>query len=394
MHFRAVRQNIANPQTERLASIDIVRGGVMVLMALDHVRDYVTNLRFPPENLASGTAALFATRWVTHFCAPAFFLLAGIGIGIAMHRGMSAREMSRHLLVRGLWLIVLELTITSVGWRFGIDLVPFFGIVLWALGLSMIVMAGAVYLPKAVTLVLALALIATHNLFDSVRPESLGNFAWAWHVLHVPGVAIPGKLLIAYPLVPWVAVMAVGFVLAGAYAWHAADRGGFLVTIGVTATLLFVVLRAVNGYGNPAPWESQRTPALTVASFLNVLKYPPSLQFLLMTLGPVLVALAATGRARGWFADFLKVYGRVPLFFYVAHIFVAHALSVALAYWQGGVLTRITVVHRPDLVPEWYGVGLGGVYAAWAIVVLLMYWPCRWFARVKSERHDWWLKYA
>ena len=371
----------------------MVRGGVMVLMALDHVRDFVTNLRFQPENLERGTAALFATRWVTHFCAPAFFLLAGVGIGIARARGASNRELTRFLLTRGLWLIIAELTFTAVGWRFDFNLMPLFGIVLWALGWSMIVMAALTWVPRGLLAGLSIATIALHNLADGVRPADLGALAPLWHFLHVPGFAIPGVLLIAYPLVPWVAVMALGFVLAEVYHWDAHRRRRFLIWTGVAATLLFVALRALNGYGNPLPWAAQRTPALTVASFFNVTKYPPSLLFLLMTLGPTLVVLALAERVRGRIGQWLQVYGNVPFFFYVVHIFVAHAVGVALALVQGGELRRIPVVLDPSSLPHWYGVSLLGVYVAWALVVLLMYFPCRWFAHVKRTRGEWWLRY-
>jgi uncharacterized membrane protein len=377
----------------RVASVDIVRGGIMVLMALDHVRDFVTNLRFQPENLERGSAALFATRWITHFCAPGFFLLAGIGVGIAGARGLSNAALSRFLLTRGLWLIVAELTFTAVGWRFDFNLMPLFGIVLWALGWSMIAMAALIWLPRALLGGLSIATIALHNLADSVRPADLGGLAPIWHFLHVPGFAIPGTLLIAYPLVPWVAVMALGFVLADVYTWDAARRRRLLVWTGVVTTLLFLALRALNGYGNPQPWGAQRTSALTVASFLNVTKYPPSLLFLLMTLGPTLVVLALAERMQGRIAGWLRVYGSVPFFFYVVHIFVAHALGVVLALIQGGELRRIPVVLDPASLPDWYGVSLPGVYVAWALVVVLMYFPCLWFARIKSRRGDWWLRY-
>lgn len=377
----------------RIGSIDVVRGGVMILMALDHVRDYVTDLRFPPENLARGSAALFATRWVTHFCAPAFFLLAGVGIGIAKNRGMTTADTSRFLLVRGLWLIVAELTFTAVGWRFDFQLLPAFGIVLWALGWSMILMAALIWLPRVLLALISIATIAAHNLTDAIRPADLGALAPLWHFLHVPGFAIPGKLLIAYPLVPWVAVMALGFVLADVYHWDAQRRRRFLIWTGVAATLLFVALRAVNGYGNPDVWSGQRTPALTVASFLNARKYPPSLQFLLMTLGPTFVMLAVAERMRGRVAQWLRVYGSVPFFFYVVHIYLAHAIAVVLALVQGGQLRRIPVVTDPTSLPDWYGVSLPGVYVAWALVVLLMYYPCRWFAQIKATRTDWWLRY-
>jgi uncharacterized membrane protein len=377
----------------RVVSVDVVRGAVMVFMALDHVRDYVTNLRFQPENLARGSAALFATRWITHFCAPAFFLLAGIGIGIAMQRGRTAGQMSRYLVTRGLWLLVLELVITPVGWQFGFKLLPAFALVLWALGWSMILMAILVHLPRKAVAAIALVLIAGHNLLDGIRPDALGGAAPLWNVLHVPGFVIPGVLFIGYPLIPWVAVMALGFVVAGVFEMEFARRRRVLVGAGMAAIALFVILRAFNAYGNPAPWTAQRTPALTVASFLNVLKYPPSLQFLLMTLGPVLVALAATERASGRVARWLAVYGRVPLFFYVGHIFVAHVVAMVLAFAQSGELRRVPIIHNPEAIPATYGVGLPGVYIAWAIVVALMYYPCRRFGQMKATRTDRWLSY-
>lgn len=369
----------------RIASVDIVRGAVMVLMALDHVRDYVTGARIRPEDLSRASAALFATRWVTHFCAPAFFLLAGVGIGIALQRGKDAAGMSRFLVARGLFLVVLDLTVSAIGWQFGFQLVPAFAIVIWTLGWSMVLMAAIIRLPRTFVAVIALLLIAGHNLFDNVRPESLGALAPLWHILHVPGFAIPGKLFIAYPLIPWAAVMALGYLLADVYRWEPARRRRFLIWSGVIATAVFVALRSVNAYGNPDPWSAQRTSALTVASFLNLRKYPPSLQFLLMTLGPTLVALALVERARGRVMEWLTVFGRVPLFFYVVHIYLVHFLAVVIAFIQGGELRRIPVVTNPESIPAWYGLSLPGVYAMWALVILLMYAPCAWYARLKAR---------
>jgi uncharacterized membrane protein len=374
-------------------SVDVVRGAVMVLMALDHVRDYVTNVRFQPEDLSQSSVALFATRWVTHFCAPTFFLLAGVGIGIAQLRGKVAGELSRYLVTRGLWLLVLELIITPIGWRFSLDLLPAFALVLWALGWSMILMALLIHLPRAVLAVLSLALIFGHNLFDAVRPDSLGSLAGLWHMLHQPGFVMPDVLFVGYPLIPWVVVMALGYLLADVYEWDEARRRKLLIGAGLAAIALFLVLRGLNGYGNTAPWSPQRTSGLTVASFLNVRKYPPSLDFLLMTLGPALIALALTERVRGWFARVLSVYGRVPLFFYVTHIFVAHAAGMLLALVQGGELRRIPIITDPASLPSWYGLPLPGVYAVWAAVVLALYYPCLRFARLKETRQDWWLSY-
>jgi uncharacterized membrane protein len=361
-------------------------------MALDHVRDYVTDVRFPPEDLSQSSAALFATRWITHLCAPTFALMAGVGIGL-LHQRRPTAELSRYLLARGAWLLVLDLLITPIGWRFSLDLIPAFALVLWSLGWSMIIMALLVHLPRAVLLALSIGTIAGHNLLDSVQPESFGPLAGLWHVLHVPGFAFPGVLLVAYPLVPWFAVMCLGYLLARVYRWEPDRRRRFLLWSGAAVTALFLLLRALNGYGNPVPWSPQRTPGLTVASFLNVLKYPPSLDFLLMTLGPALVALALLERARGRTIGWLAIYGRVPLFFYVVHIFVAHAAGVALALVQGGELQRIPVTTDPGSIPAWYGLSLPGVYLVWALVVLALYYPCRWFARLKETRSDWWIHY-
>jgi uncharacterized membrane protein len=377
--------------THRISSVDIVRGAVIVLMALDHVRDYVTNVRFRPEDLNQSSAALFATRWVTHFCAPTFFLLAGVGIGIALNRGKSRADISRYLVKRGLWLLVLELIITPIGWQFGFDLVPAFALVLWALGLSMIVMAALVHVPPKILAAISLVMIFGHNVLDEIAPDTFGAFGGIWQALHVPGFVIPNVLFVAYPLVPWVGVMALGSVLAGVYQWDAAKRRNLLVWCGGVAVILFVVLRTLNGYGNAAPWAPQRTPALTVASFLNVMKYPPSLDFLLMTLGPTLIALALSEQAHGRVARWLAVYGRVPLFFYVTHIVVAHTAAMALALLQGGELRRIQIITNPGSIPDWYGLPLPGVYVVWAIVVLLMYYPCRRVGQMKDVRGAQWM---
>jgi len=365
----------------------------MVLMALDHVRDYVTNVRFPPEDLSRGTAALFATRWLTHFCAPGFFLLAGLGVGISMQRGRGAAETSRYLLTRGAWLIFLEFTVSTIGWRFSVQLLPFFAIVIWTLGWSMIVLAALIHLPRVAVAAISLATIALHNTLDGIQPQNVGAFAPLWNFLHVPGFAIPGKLLIAYPLIPWFAVMALGFCLADLYRWEPARRTRFLLRVGAFAVAAFVILRVLNGYGDPGPWSTQRTTALTVASFFNVRKYPPSLLFLLMTLGPICIALALSESARGRVARWLSVYGRVPLFYYLVHIYVAHLMGMLLALAQGGVLMRIPATTDPASIPAWYGVSLPGVYAFWVAVVLIMYYPCRWFDRLKTTRAAWWLKY-
>jgi uncharacterized membrane protein len=359
----------------------------MVLMALDHVRDFVTNQRIRPEDLARSTPALFATRWVTHFCAPGFSLLAGLGIGLYLQRGRTRSEASRFLWTRGLWLVLLDLTVSAIGFEFDFHLLPAFALVLWALGWSMVVLAAAIYLPRRVLLIAALAMIGCHNLFDGVRDGPL------WTFLHVPGFVIPNVLFVAYPLVPWVAVMTLGYLLAEVYRWDAERRRRLLLRVGLAASVLFVVIRAVNRYGDPFPWSSQRTAALTVASFFNTTKYPPSLDYLLMTLGPILVALALVEGLRGRVWEWLTLYGRVPMFYYLGHIYVGHVVAICLGLIQGGKLLQLNVVTAPQAIPSWYGVSLPGVYLAWALVVVLMYLPCRWYAGLKARRNEWWLRY-
>jgi uncharacterized membrane protein len=392
--FDGVTNTSSPALRERIPSVDVLRGVIMVIMALDHVRDFVTNLRVQPEALARhGSVALFATRWITHFCAPVFALLAGVGIGLAMQRGKPVGEMRRFLLTRGLWLIALDLVITTPFWRFSFQLLPAFGLVLWSLGLSMIVMAAIIGLPRTAVGVVAVALIAGHNLFDGVTPQSLGAFAPLWNVLHVPGFAIPNVLLIGYPLVPWVAVMALGWVIAQAYAWAADRRRTVFIRAGLAVTIAFFIVRLMNGYGNPFLWSAQATDALTVASFFNVTKYPPSLDFLLMTLGPALIALALLERAHGRIARFFSVYGSVPLFYYVVHIPLVHFAAATLALVQLERFQGIPAVIDPSKIPAGYGVGLPGVYAIWTAVVLVMYPVCRWYSSYRSRTRTWWVRY-
>jgi uncharacterized membrane protein len=282
-----------------------------------------------------------------------------------------------------------------VGWRLSLNLMPAFAVVLWALGWSMILMAALIHLPRIVLAIGSVVLIAGHNLLDGLTPDAMSAM-WGglWRAIHgPPGFIVPGKLLIAYPIVPWVAVMALGSLLAAYYMESPEERRRKFVTWGVAATALFLVLRGVNMYGDPGPWTSQRTAALTVASFLNVRKYPPSLLFLLMTLGPALIALALVEGKNNRMTRWLAVYGRVPLFYYVVHIFIAHFIGMALALMQGGVLMRIPVMTNPAGIPAWYGVGLPGVYLAWATVVALMYWPCKRMAELKATRREWWIRY-
>jgi uncharacterized membrane protein len=382
---------------DRATSIDCLRGVVMILMALDHTRAFLSAARFAPLDLAYTTPALFFTRWVTHFCAPIFFLLAGVGAGLSLARGRTVPEISRFLLTRGLWLVLLELTVIAVGWYFTFRVVPVTAGVIWALGWSMVLLAAMVWLPLRAIAIVGLALIALHNTTDTIPAETFGALAWLWRVLHVSDLYAETAVRIDYTIVPWVGVMAVGYAISPLMQEPPARRRRSLVIVGVLSVAAFLVLRFVNGYGDPQPWSAQSSGTYTALAFLRVRKYPPSLDFLLMTLGPALIALASLEHVRGRLVTLVATFGRVPLLFYILHIYLAHAIAVVVAYGQGGTaafLLSNNGMTPTSTYPDWYGLGLPGVYAAWLVIVAALYPVCRAFAAVKARRHDWWLSYV
>ena len=417
----------------RIDSIDLLRGIVMVVMMLDHTRDFVhsATFQFDPTDLSRTNVVLFFTRWITHFCAPVFVFLAGTGAYLQFSRGKSKRDLSRFLVSRGLWLIVLEFTVVRLGATFNIDY-RFLGMmqVIWVIGVSMIVLAALIHLPLRVIAAFGLLMIALHNLLDLDRFHVEG-----WHG---PGSAVPSygaKLFIIlhqafepfpvagwpspvvfvlYPLIPWIGVMAAGYAFGAIYQWNAERRRKLLLTLGSAATILFIALRAINVYGDPSPWARQSTILFTVLSFLNTTKYPPSLLFLLMTLGPALLALAwfessvqaddskpssAVGqlprhrlpgrRLRNAFVTF----GRVPLFFYLLQWPTAHFIAVILHVAAGKPWRWMFGLVGIEAPPPGVGFNLAVVYACWVVGVILLYPLCKWFAGVKARRRDWWLSY-
>jgi uncharacterized membrane protein len=386
----------------RLDSVDLLRGLAMVVMALDHTRDFFHSSgiwsNFDPTDLSRTTAALFMTRWVTHFCAPVFCFLAGSGAFLYAARGRSRRELSRFLLRRGLFLVLLEMTVLHVAWWFNFILLAQSVQVIWMLGWSMIALSALIYLPLWAITAFGVAMIAGHNLLDGIHADSLGSLGWLWRVLHEGGLVLPSKYLgfyFAYPLIPWIGVMAAGYGFGKLLLLERRERRRRLLFLGLSLTLLFVVLRAVNVYGDPTPWSDQRSRLFTFFSFINTFKYPPSLQYLLMTLGPSIAALALFDRHLGRLARSVVVFGRVPLFFYVLHIYVIHALAVAFAYVRYGQATWL--FQLPDLppppVPKDYGYSLPAVYLIWIAVVAGLYPVCRWYAGVKKSRRYPWLSY-
>jgi uncharacterized membrane protein len=395
---------VAGPR-QRLTAVDALRGVVMVIMALDHVRDFfhVGAMSFLPDDLSRTTLLLFATRWITHVCAPAFFFLAGMSAGFRLQRTGSKRQLSWFLLTRGLWLVVLDLTVMRLALNFTIDSrYPLLLLVLWALGVSMIALAALLYLPFRALAVLSLAVIVLHNALDGVQASQFGAYGAVWQILHEPGVFVVGgmAIVVGYPVLPWIGVMAAGYCFAPVFTLEADRRRRVLAGTGVGLIVLFALIRFANVYGNPIPWSPQATPVFTVLSFLNTTKYPPSLDFILMTLGPALLILAWFDR-RGLGRDHpLAVIGRVPLFYFVVHFWAAHALASLMAWLRYGaasfayLFTPLPSMGGPrELFPADFGYSLWVVYAMWIGIVVALYPLCRWFDRIKSESRAWWTGY-
>jgi uncharacterized membrane protein len=388
---RSPARPIPTPSRQRLDHVDLLRGLVMVIMVLDHVRVYFTSAHFDPTDLERTTPFLFATRWITHYCAPTFVLLAGASAWIAGTR-RTRGELTRFLVSRGLWLILLEFTVITFGWYFTTRwTMGAVAQVIWVIGGSMVVLAGLVHLPRPVVAAFGAVLVLGHNLLDGVTPEQLGAFAPVWRVLHVSGPLGALPVFLLYPLVPWVGVMALGYALGPLVFSRESGAERRLVLLGAALTAAFVVLRSVDLYGDPSHRLLQGQPATLVMSFLNLTKYPPSLLYLLMTLGPALLLLGILRRARGPLADALVVFGRVPFLFYVAHIYVIHALAVAVGVARGFGAEEMRVVFLQ--LPESWGFGLPAVYAIWLGVVALLYPVCRQYAGLKARSRAWWLSY-
>jgi uncharacterized membrane protein len=379
---------VARPRVE---SIDVLRGVVMVLMALDHVRDYFGNAAVSPTDLRTATAALFVTRWITHFCAPVFFFLTGTGAYLARER-RSPANLARFLAARGVWLIGLELIVLRcLGWQFNFDFRLTMLAILWALGWAMITLAALVSLPVWIAVAFGAVMIAGHNLLDPIRAAPLGALAPLWTILHAPNFLWQGDrtVFVAYPLVPWIGVTALGYGFGQVYRWEAQRRQRLLVLAGVCATAAFVALRALNVYGDPSRWRPQRSALFTVLSFLNTTKYPPSLLYILMTLGPALIFLWLVDERTPRPLNAARVLGKVPLFYFALHVVVIHTLAVIVCYARYGAVHWMfespTVAQYPVTQPPGWPMSLPVVYLVWFLVVAMLYPLCRWFATVKQR---------
>jgi uncharacterized membrane protein len=390
---KAEREAAAGITRPRLDFIDVLRGAVIALMVLDHARDFLGASAMNPRDVSQ--PALFLTRWVTHFCAPVFVFLSGVSAHLYGARGRSLDEIRRFLWTRGLWMILLELTIVRVGWTF--DPRPRFVMlqVIWAIGWSMLTLAAVIKLPHWLIGVLGLAVIAGHNLLDfSIHGADLGVLGGLWSVLHQAGVLHPtenSSVFVVYPLIPWIGVMAVGYALGPVLELERRQRTAILASLGMVLVELFVLLRWTGWYGDPVAWASREGPLESVLAFLDCEKYPPSLLYLCMTLGPALLFLAFA-RAKGVIAGWLSAIGRVPMFYYVTHLFLLHALAVCLVWVSGGDVSFL-FGEVPLNKPDGYGLSLPGVYLIALGVVVGLFPLGRRYAALKQRRSEWWWSY-
>jgi uncharacterized membrane protein len=383
----------------RISSLDLVKGLAMLLMALDHVRDYVhaPAFIFDPADPEQTTLAIFFTRWVTHFCAPAFSFLAGMS-AYMMGKRKPKTELSGFLLKRGIWLIFIEFTLVGFAWYFDFQFETLGLLVIWSLGISMIMLAGLVFLPRNVILIFSLLMIFGHNLFDAIRIDD----SILWAILHSFNLfQLSDNLLLAvgYPIIPWIAVMSLGYCLGSFYdsTVPPIKRKETFNFIGISIILLFVILRGSNVYGDPVPFQNFGSFSKGLVSFLNPSKYPPSLQYLLMTLGGTLLLLANSEKWKGKAVDFISTFGRVPFFYYIIHLYLIHLIAIAMATltgftWQKNmILISWGIMENP--LPG-YGFPLWVVYVVWILVILVLYPICKKFDRYKQENKDkWWLSY-
>ncbi len=388
--------------TARVKSIDLLRGLVMIIMALDHIRDYFNAdaFLFDPLNLQKTTVLLFFTRWITHFCAPIFVLLAGTSAFISGQR-KTKKELSGFLVKRGLWLIFLELTVVNFSWFFNIHFTFLLLAVIWTLGICMICLAALIFLPKKIILCIGIILVGFHNLLNNTHFQDNNFMGFIWGFLHDQKLFHLGRfnILMAYPILPWIGVMALGYCLGELYAkgYDANKRKKILLKIGTLSILLFIILRSINIYGNIIPWSAQSSPAFSFLSFLSISKYPPSLDYLLLTEGVALIFLALTENISNRLSKFISVYGRVPMFYYLLHIYLIHIIALMAAVLTGHPWTDMTsfytwISYMPNL--SGYGFGLGIVYLIWISVVLFLYPICKWYDGYKSSHRDkWWLSY-
>jgi uncharacterized membrane protein len=388
-------------KSTRIESIDLLRGIVMIVMALDHVRDYfhADAFLYNPLDLSQTNVPLFFTRWITHFCAPVFVFLAGTSAFLVGSRKGKA-ALSSFLLKRGIWLLVLEFTIINIAWFFNFQFSLMALTVIWALGIGMIALAAAVHLPFKPILATGILLVVGHNLLDPLKMTGTDTSAVLWSLLHeFKGFQLdPFFLFVGYPVLPWTGIMLLGYCFGQLYLpeTNAAYRKQILLRTGAVMIIAFVIIRLLNTYGDPFPWAPQQSGVFTVLSFLNVTKYPPSLDYILVMLGPALIFLAWSENLKGKVSQYVIALGRVPMFYYITHLYLIHIIAVIAALATGfefsDMIFNTWVTDSPNL--RGYGFGLGVTYLVWVSVVLALFPLCLWYDRYKiRNKQKWWLSY-
>ena len=402
--------NTLIPARYRVQSIDVLRGIVMVIMALDHVRDFffkadvgnASAVATDPTNMATTTPGLFFTRWITHFCAPVFVFLSGTSAFLISQKKSKA-ELSVFLITRGLWLVFIELFIITLGWTFDPLYHLFILQVIWAIGVSMIILGILVYLPMPIILLIGILIVFGHNILDKdaalaskVKGSTVADLAY-FGVFSIHPLFAGRAFIIVYSFLPWAGIMMLGYCFGRIYSssFSPERRKKWLIMTGSTLILLFLVLRYTNVYGDPLPWSKQpRGAVFTFLSFFNANKYPPSLIFVTMTIGPALLLLALLENTRNRFTGIMNIYGRVPMLYYIIHFFIIHSLLVILFFVTGHGAKDIVTPNNPFLFrPSDLGFGLLGVYMVWLFVVIVLYPVCKRYDRYKSTHTHWWLKY-
>ncbi|UKM66339.1 heparan-alpha-glucosaminide N-acetyltransferase domain-containing protein [Flavobacteriaceae bacterium GSB9] len=390
------------PKSSRIESIDILRGVVMVIMALDHVRDYFYYGAFfnSPTNLETTTPFLFFTRFITHYCAPVFIFLAGTSAFLYGQK-KSKPELFKFLSTRGIWLTLLEITVNNLIWKFDLTYSRLILQVIWAIGLSMVALSFLIFLSKKALLAIGSIIVLCHNLLDGVMMNGTSFKSIVWYILHQPNF-IPlengNNIGVFYPVLPWLGLMVLGYCLGTLYTkdFNIKSRKKWLLILGIGSVALFFILRGINVYGDMMPWSVQDTTAKTIMSFFKVTKYPPSLAYMLITMGPALLFLYGIEHVKNKITDFFLVFGRVPLFYYFLHVLVIHLLAIVgiLIFggnWKHMILTK-EVFDNALLIN--YGYSLFSVYMVWIFVIALLYFPSKKYMLYKANnKNKWWLSY-
>jgi uncharacterized membrane protein len=387
---------------KRIESIDLLRGIVMIIMALDHVRDYFhyDAFLYSPTDLNKTSGFLFFTRFITHYCAPVFVFLAGISANMYGSK-RSRRQLSFYLLKRGAWLVFAEFFIITLGWTFNPSY-PIFNLqVIWAIGISMIILSAIIYLNRQYILLIAVLLIAGHNLLDNLNIPNSGITNFSWHILHEPGDFAVGRftIFVRYPVMPWVGIMSMGYYFGALYnpGYNAVKRRKILLSAGLGAITLFIMLRSFNIYGDAAQWSAQKNMVFSFLSFLNVSKYPPSFLYALVTLGPAFIFLSLAEKPLNWVTEKIAVFGRVPFFYYVIHLYLIHLFAIIGAIISDYNWSAMILSGRVNRVAELkgYGFNLFIVYLVWLALIVILYPCCKWFDRYKRNNQSTksWLTY-